>query len=492
MRQQKGSITIFSLLAMLVVMTTIFSFLEMSRFQELKRLGELQTEIALESVFANYSSYLWENYHLLGCNLSQMESIMTEVGNGRYDKNTERTNLLLFQVQDVEVQEYTLLTDGNGAAYIHAVAGYMEEHILYETAKEIFSQYEAINDLKKSSTLDMSNIDKALEEMKKVEVSEGESNQEIEKSVDNTRRGKSIGSSKKQEVSFSNPLEEIKQVQEAGILELVLEDTSGLSDGSFSLSEAVSNRRLATGNSHIEETDWLDKVWLQQYLLMYMSNFCNNKEGHSLSYEMEYLIGGKDNDCDNLKVVVTELLGIREMANFLYLMSDVKKVGEARALATALVGVSGNPLLIEVVTTGLLTAWAFGESILDVRSLLQNKHVPLIKNASLWTLELENIGEISQGYLTAKEGEWGLSYENYLAMLLLFQSEKILAKRGMDMQEATLKQLYGNDIQLDQFMISAHVRVTYIYSAVFSSLEQITTDMNWTYQVSSVSSFGYY
>lgn len=467
-------------------MTTLFAFLEFTRFYEIRRLAGLQTQTALESVFADYSSYLWENYQLLGCQNSDIDLKLKEYGNSRYDRFTKRNNFLLFQTKKVSIKEYTLITDGKGSAYMHEVSDYMKKHILYETAKKIFNQYEAIKQLKESSSMDLGDIDSALEQLELE--NKGTSSAEERSSV-----GTSKSANKKMENIGKNLLETVKKMQKNGVLELVLEDTDGLSEKKLSLTEVVSGRTLEMGNQEIQETDWLDKIWLQQYFLMVMSNFCEIKEQRSMDYEMEYLIGGKANDYENLKVVAAELLAIREAANFIYLLSDTQKVEEARTAALLLVGASANPLLIETIKIGILTAWAFGESILDVRALLQNKKIPLLKNADLWTLKLESIGELTKGYMLAKESSRGLAYEDYLGILLLFQGESKLAMRGMDVQEKTLQGLYHDEnIRFDQILIRAEIEMVYTYEPVFFSLNTINWFKKWRYDVTTVENFGYY
>lgn len=481
MQKQKGSITIFSLLSLLLVMTTVFRLLECTRYQEIKRLAGLQTQTALESVFAEYSSFLWKNYQLLGCHQTQLEATVKDYGNARYAPLTKRNNFLLFQVKDTELLEYTLLTDGEGKAFMHEVSDYMKKHILYETAKKIWNQYEVVRKIKEDSSMDLSDIDTALKELEEANTQENKA-----------EKPNSIGSAKKKDDSDTNILEVIKKIQKNGILELVLEDTGQLSEQQISLGQAVSGRKLDHGNQMVEDTDWMDKIWLQQYFLLFFSNFCEQKEDHSLSYEIEYLIGGKETDMKNLKIVVTELLAIREAANFVYLLSDVKKVEQAGAMALALAGVSANPILIEVIKTAILTAWAFGESILDVRALLQNKRVPFLKNESLWTLQLENIGKLTTEYMTAKESDIGLSYEEYLGILLLFQKDQRSAMRGMDIQEAALKKQYNEEIKMDQMLIRAKMKITYTYAPLFSSMDVSSRGYRWKYEVVTVENFGYY
>ena len=85
MKRCKGSITVFSLLSILLVTATLFALLEGARLQELNRLSLLQTDMALESCFANYNVCLWQEYHLLGSDQNQAEDILLQTANGRND-----------------------------------------------------------------------------------------------------------------------------------------------------------------------------------------------------------------------------------------------------------------------------------------------------------------------------------------------------------------------------------------------------------------------
>lgn len=82
------------------------------------------------------------------------------------------------------------------------------------------------------------------------------------------------------------------------------------------------------------------------------------------------------------------MLAIREGMNYAYLLSDSGKVAECAALAAALVGVTLIPGLVEAVKQVLLLAWAFAESVLDVRLLLNGKRVAFQKDAATWKLSL--------------------------------------------------------------------------------------------------------
>ena len=63
---------------------------------------------------------------------------------------------------------------------------------------------------------------------------------------------------------------------------------------------------------------------------------------HSLSYELEYIIGGQKSDRENLKKTVNRILLIREGMNYATLAKSAKMRGEAMALAAAITGGSST------------------------------------------------------------------------------------------------------------------------------------------------------
>lgn len=69
---------------------------------------------------------------------------------------------------------------------------------------------------------------------------------------------------------------------------------------------------------------------------------------------MEYILGGKNSDIENLKYVVHRLLLIREVSNVTYLFSDGAKMAEAAAMAFAVATAAGVPVLIEPIKISLL------------------------------------------------------------------------------------------------------------------------------------------
>jgi len=463
-KSQKGSITIYGVLIMILVTECLLVLLEGARFHTIKTVSKMQTEVALEAVFANYCYPLWEEYHLLGAYQTDFEMLLSVYGNSRNSGFEWRKNLLESTMEDVEIESYTLLTDGQGSVFQNAVTDYMKDNIVYETAKVIYSQYEVITDIVKTGSSEYGDIENAINQL--------EDNNAKKRAKTNVN-------------SMQNPLEIVTAMQKMGILSLVIEDAETISDKEASLSDMVSKRDLNEGKKYeLTDSKWLDTILLQQYLLTYMSSYENPKENHGLNYELEYILIGKGSDVENLKGVANWFLAIRQAANMVYLLSDAGKVQEAAIVATLLAGVSANPALIEVVKIALLTAWAYGESVLDVRALLQGKKIPLLKSKDTWTLQLSGIGSMSNGYATAKESEYGLSYQNYLGILLFFLKDSTLTMRAMDMQELTIRQKEGyKDFRYDSLMVQAEATLVYEYVPAFDMFEFLKSGFNWNRKI---------
>jgi len=441
---------------MVLVASVLFVLLEGARVQEIKRISKQQTVAALESVFANYNTLLWEEYQLLASDSTHFEEDIIFYGNSRFDTSNRSVNMLRTQVENAEITQLTLLTDANGAVFAKIAADSMEETLGFGMAKELFNRYEVVKDLLEGSNLNKSWIDS--------------------------------GAAQGSVIEGYHPLKIIQALQSLGILELVLADTGSISKNTVVMDNLISNRVRVQGISpQIEDVNWMEGILFQQYLLKQMSHYGNPQEERGFSYELEYIIGGANSDVENLKTVLTQMIFIREVINFLYITLDPTKYEEASVLALGLVGFSANPFVIESVKLGLLAAWAYGESVLDIRALLQGKKIPLLKSKETWTLQLNSIGAIAEKSFCAKEAEWGFSYEDYLGILLLMQQNQMIALRAMDAVEANLrKQLGDSSFCLDTLLVQAEVEMNYCYRPVF-----YTGYMPWSQIIKTKANYSY-
>ena len=132
----------------------------------------------------------------------------------------------------------------------------------------------------------------------------------------------------------------------------------------------------------------ISSLFFCQYLLEHFGNAVDQKKENTLSYEMEYILEGKESDQQNLEAVVKKLLLMRSGANYLYLLTDAGKQAEVETLAVSLSTAIALPVLTGLVKQAILVAWAFGEAVMDIRALLDGKRVALIKTHDTWQLDL--------------------------------------------------------------------------------------------------------
>ena len=89
----------------------------------------------------------------------------------------------------------------------------------------------------------------------------------------------------------------------------------------------------------------------------------------------------------------------------------------------------------------LLLAWAYGESLVDVRELLAGGKVPIFKSASTWKLSLTSIPDILDILEnTSGDGSEGLSYEGYLQILFTLGAKGKYPMRAIDLIEGYMRE----------------------------------------------------
>ena len=209
----------------------------------------------------------------------------------------------------------------------------------------------------------------------------------------------------------------------------------------------------------------IEKISIIRYANKVFSSY-TNEQNRTTKYGLEYLIGGKTSDVANLKVVVRRLLLIREGINLAYLETDVQKSQEALTLALGVTSAVGNPELAEPVKHAILAAWAYAESVSDVRILLDGGHVSLRKTEAQWRTSLEHVGDCLNASADETSRE-GLGYESYLQILLWTVSEEKITMRAMNLIEKNL------DVRMDNMV--SRMTCSYEYEAVplFWSFVQI-------------------
>ena len=234
-------------------------------------------------------------------------------------------------------------------------------------------------------------------------------------------------------------LDRLEELFDKELLDIVLPAGTEISQNAVSLKgiPSMSKYQNDTGNSDAEGTGLLEAASRQMavnaYIPLYFSSFLkeNGSEPSALRYEMEYLLTGKKSDRENLKSAVNQVLTLRGAMNLLFLLNSPDKKAEADALAAA-VSVVIVPAQMAL-SFFILVMWAFGEAVLDVKTLLAGGKIPFWKTEGTWKTSLS--GLLDQSFLkeTGESSGEGRTYTEYLNCLIFLMDRKTRNFRMMDL-----------------------------------------------------------
>ena len=232
-------------------------------------------------------------------------------------------------------------------------------------------------------------------------------------------------------------LDSIEDFLDNGILSLVIDDTSTLSEASLS----VTPNAVIEGDTDVETVNPVyGKFLTTQYALDYFDNYLEDNSDNTIKYELEYILCGEKTDKGNLTETVLKLAAIREAANLAYLFSSPSKMQEAMTLATTLVGFTGIYPLIKVTQLAIIALWAYAEGIMDARVLLAGGKVDIMKTDDTWMMSLDNLMNKDIKNNT-KQSDSGYTYKQYLQFMLYLKNEETVIVRMMDLIEEKMHKL---------------------------------------------------
>lgn len=286
------------------------------------------------------------------------------------------------------------------------------------------------------------------------------------------------------ESTGASSLKQLKDTLQNGISEIVLGGMQ-LSDGSFSY-DGLATQYLKEGSDSGKQ-NVSDMALFNAYVLDKFPSYtdCTGEDGSAewsdMSYAVEYIIAGKDSDRSNINEVILKLSVLREPTNFAHVISDSSKRNESLALATTLVGASGNAAAVKAAQYVIMGVWSYGESVMDVRRLFNGEELSLVKDSSDWRLSLENLLAMNFGVDKGKdetlpkkdEGVFDgkMSYEDYLGTLLAALDSLTKNYRTMQAIELRLIKLGETDFRMKRYAYSAVCNV----QAVIQEGERVIT-----------------
>lgn len=269
-----------------------------------------------------------------------------------------------------------------------------------------------------------------------------------------------------------------------GIVKLVLPegaDISGKSIGKLGLADKYGIR--GNRSTYIDDalSSGINEMLFNLYIGDRFECFTDNDGQGLLDYELEYILGGKSSDKDNLVTAIGYIAGIRLGFNMAYIYTDADRKQEAYNIAFAALGFTGIIAVVKALEYVILAAWAVGETIVDLKLLLGGDKVPLIKKKEDWRLDLQNLIE---GKLDVERDEFkdretdGLNYNQYLSCALLLADSQDKAYRSMAVAEMYMMGAGVDNFRLKNYVYGMDITVTY---HVGNQRRQYTEKCSYTY-----------
>ncbi len=450
---KKAEVTAFLSLIFILLVTFIGGIMESASIQMAKNYRRADVNRAVESVFAEYQKDLLEYYDIF--------ALEGTYESGKYSEKLIEKRLEYFGAGNMKnsIQRIQFLTDNGAEAFYEQVTYYMEHKYGFNRLKDKLSMTDTWKVQEERAS------DYERESRKKEDELEG-----------------LLGEAKGELPKQDNPIAHVSQLKKRSLLELIIPDHKKVSEKQIDLNESLTRRNKNKGYGDFSEAEagssTLSSLMFGEYLLEHFSMATDEEPKGALDYELEYICAGKGSDRENLETVAKKLILLRFASNYLFLQNSAAKRAEAEGLALTLCALAALPALSEAAAQVILLVWAFGESIVDLRSLLNGSRVPLVKTEESWQLSLAGLmklgesGDVSDG----RDCIDGLAYKEYLRMLLFLEKKENTSMRALDMIEQNLKKVHGAgflkaDCCVSRMEVKSTVRlrrkITYVFKTYF-------------------------
>ncbi len=469
-----GSITIFMVLSLSMVMSMFFTMSEVVRYFCMKTSADHLAASAAQSGLGDYNRLLYEEYGILAVDMGygsaiadeqklvlRMTGYASEGGNPCHDSGIiSYVNLCRMDPVDTKLSGITLLTDYGGAGFMKEAAA----RAVYDLPEDLLEKWEDAGHAAQGVTAMAGQ-----EDCGKPGVGISEHDVYVTGSVpqaDDVSEGDESRAI----------IDSVGQFKKRGVLYQVLGSDMNVSTRRMSQNERVSKRELNRGDAKEKPLAISEMLLYKLYLLDHLGCYTDSRDRNNIKYELEYVVSGNLTDEENLRSVVKKLLALREAQNLAALMKDSARRSEAEGMAAAAAAALLNPELEPAITAAILGAWAYVESVLDVRLLLTGGRVPLIKESANWTSELYTLPKYLNTDIKATDVPSGIDYKGYLFALLSITPSKKLGLRPLDLME---EELHSNadyaNVRMDNMLIEGKYHVTMTSSPLFLSMAPLVS-----------------
>lgn len=405
---------------LLLLLSFVGAMLESASVQMAKNYRRADMNRACESVFAEYQKELLEEYEIFALDAGY------ETGRYAEENLFDRLDYYGAAGIDHQILRIQFLTDKGCQSFLEQAARYMET----KYGIDIVTDW-----------LGMTTIWGQQEEQADAFQSKDQEKQQELNDLLNANEG--------QLPAEENPIAHVGGLKNSPILKLVLPRDAVVSEKTLSGENLLENREKNCGFGDFSDVapgeGTLSTLLFGAYLLEHFSAFTDEEKTGALDYELEYILEGKASDRENLEAVVKKLMLLRFVPNYAYIQTDSGMKAEAEAMALTLCSLLAVPAITAAAAQVILLSWAFGETVMDLRSLLAGNKVPLTKSGDSWQLSLAGLLKLGteEDAGDGKDTQGGLAYREYLRMLLFLESQSTCAVRSLGMIEQNLRTRRG-------------------------------------------------
>ena len=416
----RAEVTAYLSLIFILLVTFVCSIMESASIQMAKNYQRADVNRAMECVFAEYQKELLEEYDIFALDASY------ETGQYAEQNLWDRMDFYGAGSMEHQMERIQFLTDSGCSSFCRQVASYMEQKYGIDAWKD---------------KTGLSSIWKQQEERADTYMEEEQEQQQYLEGL--------LADSNGELPEEENPITYVGQLKQSPILELVVPKEQSISEKQVKEGVMLPSRKQNRGYgtfSDVEDGEGtLSTLLFGEYLLEHFSMFTNTEHTGVLDYELEYVFAGKNSDRENLEAVVRRLMALRFVPNYIYIQTDSEMKAEAEAMAATLCSLLAVPAITEAAAQGILLAWSYGETIMDLRTLLSGNRVPMTKSKESWQLQLTGLLKLgteedkSEGQDVAD----GLDYREYLRMILFLKNKETVAERALGIIEQNMQKMYG-------------------------------------------------
>ena len=329
----KGYLTVFLSMSIMIILSLILVLFQGARIGAVKMKTECVADISMNSILAEYSRALYEQYGLLMVDTSYgtgSHSIVNTEEHLKYyvQKNFDRSvygrfansqTIMSAYCKDAHITGSSFALDNNGAVLNRQILAYMGADPVEGLLTDVEDNARTIQD----SGLDSTDVEAM-----------ARANQEQIDAIDLPEIENEEG--QKEKLTLGNPADVVNSQKGIGALNLAIQDKSRISMATANLSEYASHRQLnkGTGLDDQEDISFTERALLEKYYYEKCSRYGAELEKSLLKYQLEYMVYGQSSDWGNLEKMAENLLFVREASNMMYLFSCQPKVDEAEMLAS--------------------------------------------------------------------------------------------------------------------------------------------------------------